>query len=63
MVFGIDSDSSRSPMPNREVIVLDINDNKCKHMMSVHLRYDWTSVNPRRQYVCCCEVNDNLFHF
>jgi hypothetical protein len=62
-VFGVDSDSSRSPSPDpREVIVLDPYENECKDGLFVHLRYDSTGANPRRRYACCCEVNVNLFH-
>jgi hypothetical protein len=46
-VFGVDSDSSRSPTPgSHEVIVLDPNENECKDGLLVHLRYDWTGANP-----------------
>ena len=63
-VFGVDSESSRSPtLGPREVIVIDPNENECKDRLPVHLRYDWTGANPGRRYVCCCEVNDNLYHF
>jgi hypothetical protein len=63
-VFGVDSDSSKSPTPSpHEVIVLDLYENECKHGLPVHVKYDWIGANPWRQYVCCCEANDNLFHF
>jgi hypothetical protein len=63
-VFGVDSESSRSLTPGpREDIVIDPNENECKDGLPVHLMYDWTGANPGRRYVCCCEVNDNLYHF
>jgi hypothetical protein len=63
-VFGVDSDSSKSPTPDpSEVIILDPNKIECKDEFPIHLRYDWTRANPGRQDVCCCKVNDNLFHF
>jgi hypothetical protein len=40
-VFGVDSESSRSPMPGpHEVIVIDPNENECKDGFPVHLKYD-----------------------
>ena len=61
-MFGVDSESSRSPTPGpREVIVIDPNENECMDGLPVHLRYDWTGANPRHQYVSYCEVNNNLF--
>jgi hypothetical protein len=63
-VFGVDSESSRSSMSGpREVIIEDSNENECKDGLHVHLRYGWTSANPGCHYVCCCEVNDNMYHF
>jgi hypothetical protein len=51
-VFGVDSESSRSPTPSpREVIVIDPSENECKDRFPVHLRYDWTGANPGRRYV------------
>jgi hypothetical protein len=41
-VFGVDSESSRSPRPSpREVIVIDPNENECKDGLPVHLKYVW----------------------
>jgi hypothetical protein len=63
-VFGVDSESSRSLTPGPHgVIVIAHNENECKDGLPVHLRYDWTGANLERRYVCCCEVNDNLYHF
>jgi hypothetical protein len=40
-VFGVDSESSRSPMYGpREVIVIDPNENECKDGLPIHLMYD-----------------------
>jgi hypothetical protein len=47
----------------REVIIIDINEKKCKDGLLVYLRYDWIGANPGCRYVRCCEVNDNLYHF
>jgi hypothetical protein len=61
-VFGVDSESSRSPMPGpHEVIVIDPNENECKDGFPVHLKYDWIGTNPGHRYVCYCDVNDNMY--
>jgi hypothetical protein len=46
-VFGVDSESSRSPTPGPcEVIIKDPNENKCKDGLPIHLKYEWTGANP-----------------
>nr|TKW31823.1 hypothetical protein SEVIR_2G131300v2 [Setaria viridis] len=43
-----------SPSPDHDVIVVDP-ENKCKHRLSLYVRYNWTFYNPGRRYACCCK--------